>query len=252
MKVKLTKEEAKQILSTFKTQYFASCRNYVTVCKVDPEWVKEILPAPLEPDEPLVTFALCVCDEFTGLVGGVQCKYNGIVGNLGLAYVMDTDIAVRIGREGLGEPKKQGETVIHDDGKKYIGTVSRLGQELLHIEADIVGPGPEGFGTGPMDNFHFQYGINVDGSGISNVRLVNSHFENVGSDAVMMENCTVKTVDTPFDIYGQIPIQEVVACFATTLEMKGHASYLADVDSDEFLPYAFFKHDDYRLLMSRD
>ncbi|MBP5744323.1 MAG: acetoacetate decarboxylase family protein, partial [Oscillospiraceae bacterium] len=162
------------------------------------------------------------------------------------------ELAVRIGRDGLGEPKKQGETVVFDDGKKYIGTVSRFGQELLHIEADIVGPGPEGLGGGPMDNLHFQYSIKVDGSGLTPVYLLDSHFDNVATDTLLMENCTVKTTDTPFDIYGEIPIEEVVACFAATLEMRGHARYLAEVDPDEFLPYAFFKHDDYRLIVAKD
>ena len=51
-------------------------------------------------------------------------------------------------------------------------------------------------------------------------------------------------------MYGEIPIQKVVACFAVTQEMKGHASYLADIDPEEFLPWAFLKHDDYRLIMA--
>ncbi|MBP5743636.1 MAG: acetoacetate decarboxylase family protein, partial [Oscillospiraceae bacterium] len=126
----MSREDAQQILDTFKTQHFTNCRNYVTVCKVNPDWVKEILPPPLEPDEPIVTFALSKGDQFTGLVCGVQCRYQDVVGSFGLAYVMDTELAVRIGRDGLGEHKKQGVTVEFDEGKKYIGPVSRLWQEL--------------------------------------------------------------------------------------------------------------------------
>lgn len=252
MKIKMTREEAKEMLSMFSAPHFTNCRNYITVCTVDPEWVKEILPPPLTPDEPLVTFALSKGDQFAGLVCGVQCKYKDLVGSMGLAYVMDSDLAVIFGREGLAEPKKLGITEVFDDGKKYVGTVSRFGEELLHIEADIVGPGPEGLGGGPMDNFHFKFSIKADGSGLEPVHLIDSHFENIATNPVVMENCTIKTVDTPFDVYGQIPIREVVACFATTLDMRGSAKYLAEVDPDEFLPYAFFKHDDYRLTMSID
>lgn len=252
MKIKMTRVEAEQMLKMFRSPHFTNIRNYITVCRVDEEWVKEILPPPLEVAEPIVTFALSKGDQFSGLVCGVQCKYGDLVGDWGLGYVMDTDLAVVFGREGLAEPKKLGVTTVLDDGKKYIGTVSRFGQELIHIEADIKGPGPEGMGGGSMDNLHFKYSVKADGSGLEPVYLIDSHFENTASDPIVMENCTVKLTDTPFDIYGQIPVKEVVACFAATLDMKGSAKYLTEVDADEFLPYAFFKHDDYRLTMSVD
>ena len=252
MKLKLTYDEATTMLRHFAAPHFTNCRNYITVCAVDPDWVKEILPPPLEPDEPIVTFALSKGDQFAGLVCGVQCRYGDLVGSYGLGYMMDTDLAVIFGREGLGEPKKLGITTVQDDGKKYIGTVSRFGQELVHIEADVVGPGPEGLGSGSMDNLHFKYSIKADGSGLEPVHLIDSHFENVATDPVLMTNCTVKLTDTPFDVYGQIPVQEVKACFAATLDMRGSAKYLAEVDTEAFLPYAFYKHDDYRLTMSID
>lgn len=34
--------------------------------------------------------------------------------------------------------------------------------------------------------------------------------------------------------------------------MRGYAKYLEKIDPDEFLPYAFVKHDDYRLIVARD
>lgn len=252
MKIKLSKEDAQHMLKYFATPHFTNTRNYVTVCEVDPEWAKSILPAPLEPDEPIVTFAVSKGDQFSGLVCGLQCRYKGIVGSWGLAYVMDTDLGVIYGREGLAEPKKMGVATIFDDGKKYIGSVSRFGQELLHIEADIVGPGPEGLGSGTLDNFHFKYSIKADGTGLEPVHLIDSHFENTAENPVVMENCTVKLTESPFDIYGEIPVKKVVACFASTLDMRGSAKYLAEVDPEEFLPYAFFKHDDYRLTMNID
>lgn len=252
MKIKLTREEALDMLIHFKSPHFTNTRNYVTVCEVDEAWVKSILPPPLEYDQPIVTFAVSKGDQFSGLVCGVQCRFKDIVGSWGLAYVMDTDLAVIYGREGLAEPKKLGVTTVVDDGKKYVGTVSRFGQEPLRIEADIAGPGPEGLGGGSMDNLHFKYSVKADGTGLEPVHLIDSHFENVSTDAVLMENCTVKTADSPFDVYGQIPIKRVTACFAATLDMRGSARYLAEVDPEAFLPWAFFKHDDYRLTMNID
>lgn len=252
MKMVLTRAEALEMLKCFQSPHFTNTRNYVTVVETDSEWVKSILPPPLTPDEPVVTFCISKGDQFTGLVCGVQCRYGDIIGSYGLAYVMDTDLGVIYGREGLAEPKKLGITTVFDDGKKFIGTVSRFGQELLRIEADIVGPGPEELGGGSMNNFHFKYSIKADGSGLEPVNLICSHFDNVATDPIIMENCTVKTVDSPFDIYGQIPVKKVVSCFVSTIDMRGSAKYLAEVDENDFLPYAFIKHDDYRLTMSID
>jgi hypothetical protein len=252
MKIRLSQEEAKTMLKHFSSPHFTNTRNYITVCEVDPAWIAEILPPPLQPDEPLVTFALSKGDQFCGTVCGVQSRYKDLVGSWGLAYVMDTDLAVIYGREGLGEPKKLGVTTVEETDKKYVGTVSRFGKELVRIEADIAGPGPEGFGGGTMDNFHFKYGIRADGSGLDTVRLVHSHFENKSENPVMMENCTIKLNQSPFDVYGEIPVKKVVTCFAATLDMRGSAKYLTEVDGDAFLPYAFYKHDDYRLTMSID
>ena len=56
---------------------------------------------------------------------GVNAKYDDIVGDWGLAYVMDTDLDVIYGREGLAERKKLDVTVIDVVDNKFIGTVSR-------------------------------------------------------------------------------------------------------------------------------
>lgn len=56
---------------------------------------------------------------------GVNAKYDDIVGDWGLAYVMDTDLDVIYGREDLAERKKLDVTVIDVVDNKFIGTVSR-------------------------------------------------------------------------------------------------------------------------------
>ena len=95
MKIKMSKEEAKQMLKMFQSPHFTNTRNYITVCKVDEEWVKDILPAPLEMDEPLVTFALSKGNQFSGLVCGVQCKYKDIVGSLCNGYRFGCNLRTR-------------------------------------------------------------------------------------------------------------------------------------------------------------
>lgn len=249
MKIKMTDEEARQMLACFAHPHFTNVRNYITVVEVDPDWVKEILPAPLEPAQPLVTIALSEGDQFHGLVFGLNAKFGDIVGDWGLGYVMDTDLAMVFGREGLAEPKKLGVTTTEIKDGTFTGTVSRFGQEVLRVEADVEGPTDKDIVGPTMDNFHFKYDIKADGSGITDVSLIRSHFDVTSQDTVLMTPVKVELNDSPFDVYGQVPIIKPVASFYTTLDMVGSAEYLAEIPGEQFLPWAFFKHDDYRLTM---
>ena len=252
MKIKMSREEAQGMLKYFEHPHFTNVRNYITILEVDPKWVEEILPPPLKPAAPVVTIALSEGDQFHGLVMGVNAKFGDIEGSWGLAYVMDTDLGVIYGREGLAEPKKLGVTTTELNDGKFVGTVSRFGAEVLRVEADVIGLAAEPVMGNTMENFHFKYDINADGSGISDVDLILSHFDVKADDTVMMKPTKVELNDTPFDIYGQIPVVKPVVSFYTTLDMVGTAKYLAHISGDEFLPWAFFKHDDYRLTMDID
>lgn len=111
----------------------------------------------------------------TNALAGAYAKY-GITANAvgpGLFPTeMDTDLAVIFGREGLAEPKKLGVTATELKDGRFVGTVSRFGQELLRVEADVVGPATEPIVADALDNFHFKYTINADGSGISDAGIL--------------------------------------------------------------------------------
>jgi len=251
MKNVLSLAEAKEMLRMFQRPKFTNVHNYITVIRTDMDWVKEVLPPPLVPDEPIVTVVLSGSDQFWGLVCGLQCRYEGIVGSFGLGYVMDTDLGVIYGREGLAEPKKQGITTIKAEDGKFVGTVSRFGQELVRVEATVIGPGDTSM-VGNLDNFHFKYSIKADGSGLEDVNLICSHFDNSVTKLELLKPEKVVLNESVHDIYGNIPIKEVVACLHAELNMVGSAKYLAKVDPEAFLPYAFFKFDDYRTTMDVD
>lgn len=97
-----------------------------------------------------------------------------------------------------------------------------------------------------LDNFHFKYSINADGSGISDVDLILSHFDIKAGPVTLMKPTKVELKASPFDIYGEIPVVKPVASFFSKIDMVGSAKYLAKVPGEGFLPWAFFKHDDYR------
>ena len=252
MKNVLSLEEAKEMLLMFAKPHFSNVHNYITVIETEPEWIKGILPPPLEPAAPIVTVVLSKSDQFQGTVVGVQARFGDIVGDFGLGYVMDSDLAVIFGREGWVELKKFGVTDITDNGKDYVGTVSRYNEELIRIEATAVQQGDPSTVSGIMHNFHFKFAIKADGSGLEAVRLVQSSFENKCTSLEILQPKLVQLNKSVHDIYGNIPIKNIVACLHAKLDMVGSGKYLAEVDPEAFLPYAFFKHDDYRLTMEID
>lgn len=66
MKIKMTPEEAKDMLHYFEHRpHFINTTNYITVIEVDPDWVAEILPPPLEPAAPVASVVLSTGDQST-------------------------------------------------------------------------------------------------------------------------------------------------------------------------------------------
>jgi len=247
MKNVLSMEEVKTMLSMFKPQ-FTNCDAYITVIETDPEWVKKILPPPLQPADPIVTITLQKCDQFQGTVVDVAARYGDKVGGFGLGYVMQNDLTVIYGREGLAEPKKLGDTILSRKGNDFVGSVVRYGQELIRVEATSVAQGdPATFGN--VECLHFKYSIKPDASGLEDVRLLNASFNIKCRSLEIMDPKVVKLNDSVHDIYGNIPVKKVVACLHADFDMFGSAQYLADVDPEAFLPYAFWKHDDYTKVM---
>lgn len=248
MKNVLSLSEAKAMLERFKHPKFTNLDNLIAVVETDPEWVKEILPPPLQPAAPLVTITITKSDQFQGTVVEVQARLGDKIGGFGLGYVMDTDLAVIFGREGLAEPKKIGNTKMEVKGKEYIGTVERFGQELIRVEATAVAEGDPA-SVSDMECFHFKYSIKPDGSGLENVRLINASFQTKCTLLEILQPKLVNLNPSVHDIYGNIPIKNVVACLHAKVDLLGSAQYLAEVDPEAFLPYAFWKHDDYRLVL---
>lgn len=249
MKCILNETEVKRMFKSFGHPHFTNNKSYAFTATVDEEWAKSVLPPRLEFTEPVVTVLIQKGDQFTGLVVCLKCRFEDRDGLYGLTYMMDTDYAVIFGREGLAEPKKVAQMTLEDDGKKVVFSAVRLGTELMHMEAEITGPGPEGLGTGSSDFFHYKYSIKPDGSGLEPIHLVDSHFDSVGTDSYLMKVTKLELNESKMDIYGDIPITGVLPGAIYTLDSHGSAWYLCDVDEEEFLPHAFRKYDDYTLLM---
>jgi len=246
MKFVLSAEEIQDFLKAFKPT-FREARGLVTILDTTPEFVRRVLPPPLDPTEtPVVGVVLVKSLPLNIMAVGVACRFGEIVGEYGLGMVLDTDHPVTYGRELWGEPKKLGEIFLERDGDRVCGRVGRKGYDLFTAETQVTEPtDPASFSS--ADLFHFKYSIKPDATGIEACRLVHIHMDN---DVRSVELCTGTAAfgPSPYDLYGDIPVVGVRAMFYVDMDQNVQGRYVAEVDSEALLPYAFAKHDDYRVL----
>ena len=252
MKFKRTPEEVKSILKVIADPEFLDAEMLVATFKTTPEFVKSVLPPPLEPTgQPLGSLFLATWGRsnsvgaFRGAALYVQARYKDYVGDYCLTMPMNTDTAIIFGRETMGEPKKQAQTDIVHDGKRIIGTVKRHGVEVMRVTMDPTGPcDPKEISQ--FVNFHHKYTFATDGSGLDHdPKLVHVTFNNKLQEAYA---CKVKLelAKSCNDVYGDIPVVEMLQGWYTPkLDMYAASKYIATVDKNEFLPWAFFKVDPY-------
>ena len=250
MKFKLSPEEVQDMLSCFKP-VFPGINGLGIMFETTPQFAREVLPFPLEPTEvPVVNICIQTGDTYDGMTAYLSCRYGDMEGNYGLGFTMDTDFACIYGREVWGEPKKLAVTKLVREDNKLIGSVERMGEEIVRIEANILQAGDPNM-LAQMDDFHFKYTLKADATGIDDAKLVHVHFDNIVRSLDICEITNLSLPKTKHDVYGNIPVKKILGGFYADFDAQGTGKYIADVDGEKLLPYAFAKHDDYRLLIKK-
>ncbi len=123
---------------------FTGARLLVAAYLTEPAAVEENLPCGFAPTEqPLVTVFVA---EYPQTNFGtsyresallVSCKYGEEKGALCLGIVVDDDIALILGREIFGYPKKLAQISLERSGSRVVGKVSRRGVQFLEIRAEL-------------------------------------------------------------------------------------------------------------------
>ena len=179
----------------------------------------------------------------------VKAEYNGQEGEYCLGMTLHNDTAILFGREVMGEPKKIGVTTFVVDGDTITANVNRYGVDILKVNATKMGPMDTEI-ISNFTNFHFKYTYAADGSGLDHDPfLVAAAFTNT-ADELFVCDATIELGKSDYDVYGEIPMLDVIACLYTpNANMYPKTKYLTTVDKTEFLPYAFCKIDPYDLIM---
>lgn len=224
-----------------------------------PEIIARILPAPLKPAKrPLVQAFVAnypktnFCPAYKEAALLVLADFNGELGTYCLSMPISDGMAMGLGREIYGFPKKMADIELKKDGDSVYGSVSRNGINFFNIKANLDGKfnAKEGqeilkdnFGNG-LPVFNFKYSKSPDGNGFDlNPLLVE---QGVTQDTKVHEtgNFEMNLNDSPHDPWAELEVVKMLGCdytVGTKVLLRG--SVLAEVDPMEFLPYSASKWD---------
>ncbi|MEM2958978.1 MAG: acetoacetate decarboxylase family protein [Candidatus Jordarchaeaceae archaeon] len=125
---------------------FYNAEMLITIFLTTPEFIKKILPPPLQPPE--IPLGLVYVANFpkTTLKQSyheaaifLDTLFEGKPGNYCLTMPVDNDMAMVQGRELVGFPKKMAEISLEKKGERILGKVTRRGVEILKIQASLTG-----------------------------------------------------------------------------------------------------------------
>ncbi|MEM3588082.1 MAG: acetoacetate decarboxylase family protein [Candidatus Jordarchaeaceae archaeon] len=125
---------------------FYDAEMLIVIFLTKPEFLKKVLPPPLEPPEIPLGLAYIANFPKTNMMQSyreaaifLDAQFEGKPGNYCLSMPVDNDMAMAQGRELAGFPKKMAEISLTKRGKGIVGKVTRRGEEILKIKASLTG-----------------------------------------------------------------------------------------------------------------
>lgn len=250
-----TPEEIDQFLAIYANPMFFDVTAVTFLYETKPELIAVLLPPPLVPEgPPIVTVqsvsvarSNCV-SAFNGTGVWIPCKYDGLVGGHCVHMVMNTDQAIIFGRELMGEPKKYAKTSLVRQGLRVEAHVKRFGREYITILGELNGPANIDAMPKDSDLFYFKFFPACDGSGLeSDPILVKTHFK-LHYNFLEQGQGEVKYSPSDHDFLYELEVIKPVGFFYGNIDIDANSERITTVPAKDFLPYAFSKIDDWRLL----
>jgi acetoacetate decarboxylase len=242
-------EEIQELLRLHAEPAFLDRRGLAIEFETDPEFVRAVLPPPLQPAErPLASVGVssfgasnCV-GPFDGGAITVRCRYGELEGQYCVTMPMSTDTAVIYGRELYAEPKKLAAVTVEREGDHARATVTRFGVTYIALEADLTEPVPDG--TSERNNFYFKFTIRADGGGLDHDPLLVCVQTTSTVRHARRGTGTIEFAESRHDPVSDIPVVRVLGAAWSEGDTFTRGRTLTSVPADAFLPYAFGKMDD--------
>jgi acetoacetate decarboxylase len=247
-----TAAEVARIEAAIGNPHFGGAQMLSVEFLVDPAYIAEVLPPPLEPvAEPRMRAMVgrfgsnCVGD-FDGGCVYVTCAHDGLEGEYNVFQYMDTDQSTIFGRDVFGEPKKMAKATLRARGGHMRGTIERHGVTLITLEGDLTKD------NGPFQATRESYNIKsrpaADGHGLEeDAILTRAHYETEGR--VYREGVgRIAFAGTVHDRLDEIPITEVLRATYFEGDLAATVEVAARIPAETFIPFHHARNDDWSAL----
>jgi acetoacetate decarboxylase len=259
-------EEIEQKKQTLRTTIFENTEMLTILWETKEEIVENLLPFPLEPvDRPIV---LAFIANYSSTNQGLpyyegaltlRCQFKGEMGNYYLAMPVTDDRAMIGGREIFGFPKKMANVYLNRIDNKVHAYSERLGVKNIEVNANLTGKfnDPEtpklikelGLLPGRKKNtvnYNFKYFPAPTKDGFDYSPWLVRQETAVQPKSLEMGEADVKLNSTVHDPWAEIEIVKILgALYLRTDNIMYPGQKVAEVDSEEFLPYSYSKWDWY-------
>ena len=226
-----------------------------------PEVVKQLLPPPLNPgpmpvagvfvaNYPKTNFGVTYSESALFL----QATFDGEEGAYCLAMPVTDDMALILGREVFGYPKKLANISLERKGQEVKGWTERRGTRFLEVRAKLTGTFNdeaaqkimlENMGT-ELDIvvYNFKYFPSPEGTGFDyNPRLVKEVVQ-IRPTSLQMGEAELVLQSSDHDPWADVEVVRVLgAVYTVGNNTMLPGSVVAEVDQIQFAPYAFMKVD---------
>jgi len=222
--------------------------------------VKHLLPPPLKPTRrPLATAFIAYyhktnfCPSYYEAGLFLRATFKGVEGNYCLAMPVTNDMAMAVGREEFGYPKKLANIEFKRSGNSVKGQLERHGLRFFKIHAKLTGkPSSDDFpklmASGEKDggifNYNFKHFLSPD-EGIFdyNPRLVREKVI-LRPSVVKWGEAEVELSPSDYDPWAEVEVVKMLGALYTVgnnTMLRG--SVVAEADPAAFTPYSLLKCD---------
>jgi Acetoacetate decarboxylase (ADC) len=231
-----------------------------------PEVVRRLLPPPLKPAKdpfggafianyPRTSFGVTYLESALFLLA----EYEGVEGVYCLAMPVTSDMALILGREVFGYPKKIANIYMNRDGGKVEGWTERHGARFFEVSARLTGKFNEEVLQQMMMErmssptsmdwvvYNFKYFPGPERTGFDyNPRLIREVVQ-MRPKSMEIGEAELTFRSSEHDFWGEVEIVRVLGAVYTVGDntmLPG--SVVAETDPIAFAPFAFMKVDDLR------
>lgn len=230
------------------------------VWETKPEIIAKLLPPPLKPvkDKPLVSAFIANYPKTSfappykeaGLFILAEC--DGVVGRYCLAMPITDGMAMAMGREICGLPKKMANIEFEVKDGKVEGKISRNGIEFFKISANISGNLNE---SGKVEEFteaiapmyNIAYSKSPDGCGyLLSPTLIRQKLSADNVKENKLGSAAVTMTDSPHDPWAELEVVKMIGCqyiVSDNTLLPGENLYFNKIDPLGFVPYSFTRWD---------